>query len=88
MDRASFETHVANIQAAVRDGADLPPLIANFQAGGRFVLNDGNHRWEALKRQGERRARFVVWTCSAAECDEFWLRYGPQAGTGRQEDGL
>ena len=44
-----FEAHVAQLMAAIAAGEDMPPLIANYVAGG-YVLNDGNHRFEAYRR--------------------------------------
>jgi hypothetical protein len=41
------------------DGWDPPPLLAEHQDG-RLLLQDGNHRYEALERAGEREAWVLI----------------------------
>src|SRR5215475_10042626 len=41
-------------------GWEPPPLLAEFQTG-RLLLQDGNHRYEALVRAGEAEAWVLVW---------------------------
>lgn len=75
VDEAYFEKHVAELQEAVRRGEDMPPLIVNYRAEG-FVLNDGNHRFEALYRLGAESAWAIVWTSSQADREAFWNGFG------------
>jgi hypothetical protein len=69
-----FEPRVMNIQKALDAGAELPPLIVNYSSG-KLQLNDGNHRWEALVRNGVESFGIVIWTTGEAEMDEFKERY-------------
>ena len=39
---------------------DMPPLIVSIEDGS-FVLNDGNHRFEALKQLGIREYWVIIW---------------------------
>ncbi|QUI22599.1 ParB N-terminal domain-containing protein [Vallitalea pronyensis] len=45
----NFEERVKKMQLSIRDGWEVPPLIVNHNKG-KFELNDGNHRYEALRR--------------------------------------
>ena len=36
---------------SIEAGWEPPPLLAEYRAG-RLLLQDGNHRYEALKREG------------------------------------
>ena len=38
----------------------MPPLIVSIEDGS-FVLNDGNHRFEALKQLGIREYWVIIW---------------------------
>lgn len=87
VDAAGFEAHVAELQRAVLAGAGLPPLIANYHAG-EFVLNDGNHRLEALRRLGIRRGWVVVWVSSEQDRQAFLSQYRGRPRPGREENGL
>ncbi len=71
-----FEERVGRIAAAVRAGRDLPPLLVNYQ-GGRFVVNDGNHRLEAFRRLSRVAGPVIVWTTGASDALAFtawWCR--------------
>lgn len=70
VDRESFERRVRGIEQALARGFDLPPLIINY-SGGRFELNDGNHRYEALTRTGADRFGVIVWTTGNEDFTEF-----------------
>lgn len=76
VSRESFEARVARLAAAVTGGRDLPPLIVNFRAGEPLVVNDGNHRLEALRRLGRAACPAIVWTTGAADAAAFeaWWR--------------
>ena len=45
-------------------------MLAEFQDG-RLLLQDGNHRYEALVREGEPKAWVVVWFDDPAARDQF-----------------
>jgi hypothetical protein len=46
-----WEEGVASMEAAIEAGWEPPPLLAELQ-GDRLLLQDGNHRYEALVREG------------------------------------
>ncbi len=88
VDAVLFDRHVEELRARWRSGWDMPPLILNYRAG-RFVLNDGNHRYEALRRSGTDRYWAVVWTTGDADARDFAERYAagcPQAGGPSESD--
>ena len=69
-----FERKVEGIMEAFRDGADLPPLIVNYE-GGKFTLNDGNHRYEAYSRLGLEKCEVIVWTTAEQDMTDFKEKY-------------
>lgn len=57
----SFYARVERIATRYANGDwDMPPLIINRDAG-RYELNDGNHRFEALKQLGIKRYWVIIW---------------------------
>lgn len=71
----AFERHVAALEAAVREGADIPPLIVQFSEG-HFTLNDGNHRFEAFHRAGVETYAVILWGTGQADEEELRRKYG------------
>ncbi len=69
-----FERKVEGIMDAFRKGADLPPLIVNYEDG-KFTLNDGNHRYEAYSRLGREDCAVIVWTTSEKDMSDFKEKY-------------
>ena len=69
-----FEAHVASLETAVRERADLPPLIVQFTEDG-FTLNDGNHRFEAFRRCGVERYAVILWGTSPEDKERFLREY-------------
>jgi FMN phosphatase YigB (HAD superfamily) len=65
-----WEHDVDDMASHLDDGWEPPPLIAQFDRG-RLLLQDGNHRYEALVRSGEREAWVIVWFDDRAERDRF-----------------
>ncbi|MCL2834796.1 MAG: hypothetical protein FWD78_16625 [Treponema sp.] len=56
-----FNKHVNEIALSFNKGDwDMPPLIINMN-GNNFVLNDGNHRFEALKKLGVKKYWIILW---------------------------
>ena len=47
------------MEESLDDGWEPPPLLAEYQDG-RLLLQDGNHRYEALVRAGETHAWTLV----------------------------
>lgn len=44
-----WEDDISSMEESVEEGWEPPPLLAEYQAG-RLLLQDGNHRYEALSR--------------------------------------
>jgi len=56
-----FFRHVDAIVARYSMGDwDMPPLIIEFEKG-KYILNDGNHRYEALRKIGVEEYWVIVW---------------------------
>lgn len=67
---------VGRIVRAMRDGADLPPLIIGWRAAeDAFELNDGNHRWEACRQLGITEYPVILW-CHEEELPRLMAMYG------------
>jgi hypothetical protein len=60
-----WEADVGAMEDCVDEGWEPPPLLAEY-CEGQLLLQDGNHRYEALKRAGESHAWVVVWCDDAA----------------------
>lgn len=60
IERTEWEHDVGEMEGSIEAGWYPPPLLAEFQ-GGRLLLQDGNHRYEALVRAGEPEAWVLVW---------------------------
>jgi hypothetical protein len=55
------EAHVRSLVEALRSGAELPPLVVKPSGeSGRFLIVDGQHRAEALRRTGAKSVKVVV----------------------------
>lgn len=55
-----WEPHITRFQQIIRDGWDMPPLIVEH-VGNTLVVNDGNHRLEAMQREGFEKCWAVIW---------------------------
>lgn len=85
VDEDSFRKHTDSLADAIRNHADLPPLIVQFtaeppsetggNATGRFTLNDGNHRFEAFRQVGIRQYSVIIWGTSPADREQFLTGY-------------
>jgi len=65
-----WESDVQSMGASVEAGWEPPPLLAEYQDG-RILLQDGNHRYEALTRDGAASAWVLVYFEHEAERDSF-----------------
>jgi hypothetical protein len=65
-----WEHDVEQMEASVEQGWEPPPLLVEHRDG-RLLLQDGNHRYEALVRAGETRAWVLVWFDDPAERERF-----------------
>ena len=70
-----FESRITAMGQRMDGGWDVPPLIVNYSEG-RFELNDGNHRYEALRRRGTHRHHVIFWTTGEADFQELAERLG------------
>jgi len=58
---ADFRKHVGEIAAFYQEGGwDMPPLIV-YRGDSGYELNDGNHRYEALKQLGIPQYWVIFW---------------------------
>ena len=55
-----WEAEISKFQKLIRSGWEMPPLIAQHE-GNDIVVNDGNHRMEALKREGIEECWVIIW---------------------------
>ena len=65
-----WEGDVDAMEDSLDDGWQPPPLLAEYQSG-RLVLQDGNHRFEALVRAGVSHAWTLVYFDDPRERDQF-----------------
>ena len=70
----AFEKYVSKLQKVLEEKDDMPPLIANY-FDGQFELNDGNHRFEALKRLGITEYPFIIWITDKHDYDDFNIKF-------------
>ncbi len=60
IEASEWEDDVSTMEESLEHGWEPPPLLAEYQDG-RLLLQDGNHRYEALVRAGEPHAWVLVW---------------------------
>lgn len=70
IDEQEWESDIRSMTESVESGWEPPPLLAEFQAG-RILLQDGNHRYEALARDGAASAWVLVYFDDEDERDSF-----------------
>ncbi|MBR5111027.1 MAG: ParB-like nuclease domain-containing protein [Clostridia bacterium] len=78
IDRDWFRRHVAELEKAIRENPDMPPLIVHYVDGG-FELNDGNHRHKAYENLGVENVWVIVWITEPSEYQAFLAEYGEYA---------
>ncbi len=69
-----FEKRVESLKKTFQINRDMPPLIVHYVDHG-FELNDGNHRFEALRQLSVKEYPVIVWITEQAEYDEFIERF-------------
>ena len=69
-----WESHITYFQSLIQDGWNMPPLIA-YNESDYLIVNDGNHRLEAMKREGIEKCWVIIWESNSAENLQPWLRY-------------
>jgi hypothetical protein len=60
IERDEWEDDVEEMEESLEEGWEPPPLLAEYQDG-RLLLQDGNHRYEALVRADEKDAWVLVY---------------------------
>jgi hypothetical protein len=55
-----WENSVSKMQKLIQEGWDMPPLIVNHSEG-YLEVSDGNHRLEALIREGVKEFWVILW---------------------------
>jgi hypothetical protein len=70
IEPAEWEEDVETMQESLDDGWEPPPLLVEHRDG-RLLLQDGNHRYEALVREGEAEAWVVIWFDTPEARDAF-----------------
>jgi hypothetical protein len=73
VDEDEWRDDVEDLADEVDDGHEPAPVVATFREG-RLVLEDGNHRVEALRRAGEDAVWTVVGFSDDVERDRFVAR--------------
>lgn len=61
IDSEGWEKDISKFQKLIREGWDMPPLIVE-QCNGKLKLNDGNHRLEAMVREGVKECWVILWS--------------------------
>jgi hypothetical protein len=74
IDPAEWERDVDAMRDSVDDGWTPPPLLAEWRDD-HLLLQDGNHRLEALARTGETYVWTLVYFPSLGARDEFAARH-------------
>jgi hypothetical protein len=69
-DPEVWEDEVESIEEQLDDGWEPPPLLAEWRDG-HLLLQDGNHRYEALVREGAVGAWTLVYFSRLADRDRF-----------------
>jgi hypothetical protein len=70
--RPDWEDDVESMADEIGDGWEPPPLLAEWSTrDGALLLHDGNHRYEALVREGASRAWVIIWFDDTRERDLF-----------------
>lgn len=74
IDPEEWEDDVESMAEELEAGWEPPPLLAQAEPDGRLLLQDGNHRYEALSRDGAEGAWVLVYFDSAERRDAFLAR--------------
>jgi hypothetical protein len=70
---------VEEMEGSIDEGWTPPPLLAEFRDGA-LLLQDGNHRAEALMRAGEEQAWAIVWFDDEHAREQFARAHGEPTG--------
>jgi hypothetical protein len=70
-----WEHDVEAMEESLDEGWRAPPLLVELRDG-KLLLQDGNHRYEALVREGVGHAWVIVWCDDDDAFDEFVAAHG------------
>ena len=70
VDEDEWEADVDAMEESIDDGWEPAPLLAQFDRG-KLLLQDGNHRYEALTREGATHTWVLVWFDDPDDAREF-----------------
>jgi hypothetical protein len=70
IEEDEWEDDIEGMAESLEEGWEPPPLLAEWQDG-RLLLQDGNHRYEALARAGEPAAWVLIYFPSESARDAF-----------------
>ena len=70
IDDDVWEEDISTMEESVEEGWEPPPLLAEHQDG-RLLLQDGNHRYEALSRSGAPTAWVLIYFDDEASHREY-----------------
>ena len=76
---ARWEGDVEEMEESLDEGWEPPPLLAEFRDG-ELLLQDGNHRYEALERAHARSAWVLAYFDDPGERDAFVARHDRAQG--------
>lgn len=66
----AWEGDVGEMASSLEEGWEPPPVLVEHQDG-KLLLQDGNHRHEALRRAGATHVWAVIWCDDEAEGDRL-----------------
>lgn len=69
-----WRSDVEDLAGRIEDGLEPPPVVVTHRRNGTLVVEDGNHRIEALRRAGAHRAWAVVGFADVDSRDRFVAR--------------
>ena len=70
IEPAEWEDDVEQMEESIDEGWEPPPLLVQHRDG-RLLLQDGNHRYEALVREGVSEAWAIIWFDDPEERERF-----------------
>ena len=70
-----WESDVREMSDSVEDGWEPPPLLVSRREG-KYLLEDGNHRYETLRRSGATHAWVILLFANEAERGRFLEDHG------------
>lgn len=76
--RTEWESEIGAMEHSMEQGWHPPPLLVSHHDG-RYLLEDGNHRFETLRRNGATHAWVILVFADEAERDRFLEERGKSA---------